>query len=139
LGNPDHRYDATLRAVEPAPDSLASETPAGGGGGAAGGTQSAAVYYNGLFDVPNGDHLLRPSMTAEVHIVLRSADNALLVPSGALGAALPNGHRTVKVLDDKGNPQEREVKVGIDNHVDAQILSGLSPGDRVVLESTSAP
>jgi macrolide-specific efflux system membrane fusion protein len=136
----DHRYEATLRAVEPAPESLAAETPAGGGAGGAGGSsQSAAVYYNGLFDVPNVDHTLRPSMTAEVHIVLKGADNALLVPSSAVGAGRANGHRSVRVLDDKGKPSEREVQIGIDDHVDAQILSGLAAGDRVVLESASSP
>ena len=140
LGNLDHRYDAALRAVEPAPESLAAETPAGGGAGGAGGaSQSAAVYYNGLFDVPNPDRILRPSMTAEVHIVLKEAENAILVPSSAVGAARPDGHRTVKVLDDKGKPQQREVEVGIDNHVDAQIVSGLAAGDRVVLENRSTP
>jgi len=140
LGNPNHRYEATLRAVEPAPESLAAESPAGGGGGSAGAaSQSAAVYYNGLFDVPNTDRGLRPSMTAEVHIVLKGADGALLVPSGALGLLRSDGRRTIKVLDEKGKPQEREVEVGIDNHVDAQVVSGLAPGDRVVLESTNTP
>lgn len=139
LGNPDHRYDATLRAVEPAPESLAAETPAGGGGAAGSGSQSAAVYYNGLFDVPNADRVLRPSMTAEVHIVLKEAANALIIPSGAIGAALPNGRHTVKTLDAKGNQEEREVQIGIDNHVDAQVLSGLAPGQRVILGQGSPP
>ena len=57
LGNPDHRYQATLRAVEPAPESLAAEAPAGTGG-ASSASQSAAVYYNGLFDNPKcGPHV----------------------------------------------------------------------------------
>ena len=138
LGNPDHRYQAILRAVEPAPESLATETSTGGGSGG-GPSQSAAIYYNGLFDIPNPDRMLRPSMTAEVHIVLKEADSALIVPSSALGPALPNGRRTVKILDKKGKQQEREVEVGIDNHVDAQMVSGLEPGERVVLQSSVAP
>jgi macrolide-specific efflux system membrane fusion protein len=138
LGNSDHRYEATLRAVEPAPESLAAEAPAGGGGGVAGGvSQSAAVYYNGLFDVPNVDHALRPSMTAQVNIVLKEADNALLVPSSAIGPLGTEGRRTVKILDEKGRQHEREVQVGIDNHVDAQVISGLSAGDQVILEGGS--
>ena len=102
-------------------------------------SQSAAVYYNGLFDVQNPDRTLRPSMTAEVHIVLKAADNALLVPSGAVGPARLDSHLTVKVLDERGKQQQREVQVGIDNHVDAQILSGLAPGDRVILGQGSTP
>ena len=136
LGNPDHRFEASLRAVEPVPESFAAETPAGGGGGAAGGaSQSAAVYYNGLFDVPNPGRVLRPSMTAEVHIVLKEADNALIIPSGALGASLPDGRRTVRILEEADGPvSTHDVKVGIDNRVDAQVLWGLKAGERVVLE-----
>jgi macrolide-specific efflux system membrane fusion protein len=137
LGEPEHRYEATLGAVDPAPEALAAETPTGAVGGASGASQSAAVYYNGLFDIPNPGHMLRPSMTTEVHIVLKEADNALLIPTAALGPALPNGRRTVKILDEKGKHQERQVQVGVDNHVEAQILSGLVPGDRVILESSN--
>jgi membrane fusion protein, macrolide-specific efflux system len=138
LGNPDHRYQATLRAVEPAPESLATEiSTSGGGGGAGASTQSAAIYYNGLFDIPNPDRTLRPSMTAEVHIVLKEADSALLIPSSALGNTRPDGRRSVKVLDDQGRQEEREVHVGIDNHIDAQVLSGLAVGTQVIFEGGS--
>jgi macrolide-specific efflux system membrane fusion protein len=140
LGNAGRRYQATLSAVEPAPESLATETPSGGvGAGSGGGSQSTAVYYNGLFDVPNPDRTLRPSMTAEVHIVLREADSALVIPSSAIGPVGLDGRRPIRVLDDTGRAQKREVQVGIDNHVDAQILSGLAPGDRVILDNGSTP
>jgi macrolide-specific efflux system membrane fusion protein len=136
LGDPDRRYRATLRAVEPAPEALATETSSGGGAG--GVSQSAAVYYNGLFDIPNPDHTLRPSMTAEVHIVLKEAENAVVIPSSALSAALPNGRRTVHVIDGAGEVLTRQVTVGIDNRVDTQVLSGLQAGARVVIEGGPA-
>lgn len=82
LGEPDRRYYAQLRAVEPAPESIASETTSN----SASSTSSTAVYYNGLFDVPNPDGKLRISMTATVNIVLGEARGALLVPSSAIVA-----------------------------------------------------
>lgn len=133
LGNPERQYEATLCAVEPAPESLAAETQAGGAGAAGSASQSAAVYYNGLFDIPNPDRRLRPSMTAEVHIVLTSADAAVVIPSSALGEAQSNGRRMVRILDSDGHLETRAVTVGIDNRVDTQVLSGLKPGERVVL------
>jgi hypothetical protein len=33
----------------------------------------------------------------------------------------------------------REVRIGIDNHVEAQVLSGLEAGERVVLKRRVAP
>lgn len=88
LGEPDRRYYAQLRAVEPAPESIASETTSN----SASSTSSTAVYYNGLFDVPNPDGKLRISMTATVNIVLGEARDALLVPSSAIVAG--GGGRT---------------------------------------------
>jgi len=82
LGEPDRRYYAQLRAVEPAPESIASETTSNNSSS----TSSTAIYYNGLFDVPNPDGRLRISMTATVNIVLGEAHDALLVPSSAIVA-----------------------------------------------------
>jgi macrolide-specific efflux system membrane fusion protein len=138
LGDPERRYEARLRAVEPAPESMAIDTNSSAGGGSTtGGALSSAVYYNGLFDIANSDHELRPSMTAEVHIVLREAEHALVIPSSALGADLSDGRRTVRVLDGNGNVQSRPIRVGIDNHVTAQVLSGLVAGEHIVLGDAS--
>lgn len=67
LGDETKRY-ATLRQIEPAPDSISSESNS-----TTSSTTSSAVYYNALFDVPNTDGKLRIDMTAQVYIVLNSA------------------------------------------------------------------
>ena len=41
--------------------------------------------------------------------------------------------RTVTVVADDGSTSEREVRVGVMNRVSAQIVSGLEPGERVVI------
>jgi hypothetical protein len=46
---------------------------------------NTAVFYNALFEVPNPDHLLRISMTAQVHVLLGTAHDALTIPVAALG------------------------------------------------------
>ncbi|MFY4020214.1 efflux RND transporter periplasmic adaptor subunit, partial [Achromobacter xylosoxidans] len=48
LGEPDHRYHATLRAVEPAPDSIQKDDAATSLTSSSSTSTSAAVYYNGL-------------------------------------------------------------------------------------------
>jgi macrolide-specific efflux system membrane fusion protein len=138
LGAPERRYQATLRAVEPAPESMATDTSAAPGGAAAGGgALTSAVYYNGLFDIANSDHQLRPAMTAQVNIVLGEADNALVIPSGALGEVRENS-RIVRVVDARGHVEPRTVQVGINNRVQAQVLSGLSAGERVIVSDSAA-
>ncbi|HEY8509130.1 MAG TPA: efflux RND transporter periplasmic adaptor subunit [Steroidobacteraceae bacterium] len=139
LGNPDKRYYGKLRTVEPAPQSLQSETT----GAAAAGTsnnQSTAVYYNGRFEVPNPDGELRIAMTAQVHIVLAERKGALTIPSAALGPRSSDGSHTVTVLDERGRPTARTVTIGINNNVSAEVLSGLREGERVVVgEDTGEP
>jgi macrolide-specific efflux system membrane fusion protein len=133
LGEPDRRFYATLRAIEPAPDSITSATTA-----TASPASTAAVYYNGLFDVANPDGVLRTSMTAQVYIVLASAKHVLTVPSAALTPA-GQGRYTVRILTDpKKKPEVRAVTVGINNNVSAQILSGLKAGEKVIVGEGAA-
>lgn len=141
LGEPDKRYYGTLRAIEPAPDSIQrdeSTSALTGGGTAASGT-SEAVYYNGLFDVPNPDETLRISMTAQVFIVLGEAKQTLIVPSSALGKRGEDGRYTVQVVGTDNEPTKRQIKVGMNNNVNAQVLEGLSAGERVVSAEAAAP
>ena len=59
---------------------------AGGAAAAAGTTATArAIYYNALFDVPNPEGRLRPSMTAQVSVRIADTKQAVLVPTAALG------------------------------------------------------
>lgn len=142
LGEPQKRYDATLRTIEPATDSIStSTTTSTSSSSSTTSTSSAtAIYYNGLFDVPNPDNKLRISMTAMVYIVRGQAKNALTVPVGALSARQGDGSYQVSVLGADGQTQPRAVRVGINNNVTAEILDGLKEGERVVLgNAANAP
>ena len=48
---------------------------------------------------------------------------------------IAGGRALVSVVDANGEVAEREVKVGVMNRVSAQILSGLEPGEKVVIGS----
>ncbi|MES2185685.1 MAG: efflux RND transporter periplasmic adaptor subunit [Pseudomonadota bacterium] len=135
LGEPDQRYYATLRAVEPAPDSILTDSTTTAASTTA--ATTTAVYYNGLFDVPNADGKLRISMTAQVSIVRSEAKGALVIPSSALGRRNADGSSTVRVVGADGTAQPRQVKIGINNNVSAQVLDGLAVGDQVVLGDAS--
>jgi len=124
LGDPDSRIVASLKSVEPAPTSIASDNAA---------DTSGAVYYNGIFEVPNPGHRLRISMTANVTIVLADAENTLLVPSAAVRRA-GNAGAVVRVYDPATKTvTPRPVQVGLDNKISAEIVQGLKEGDLVVI------
>ncbi len=132
LGSSDQRFKGVLRAIEPGPtlmDGDDSDLSA---------DDSDAIYYNGLFEVENPDHLLRIGMTAQVSIVLDHADDALLVPSQILVKQPgPGDHYHIPVLIN-GQVEYRDVEVGINNKVNAQIISGLNDGDQVVIGMPAA-
>ncbi|TFF01808.1 macrolide transporter subunit MacA [Pseudomonas sp. BCA14] len=127
LGEANKRYYAKLRGTEPAPQNYLDTQAAGTA------KQNTAVFYNALFDVPNPEHRLRISMTAQVRIVRDTAKDVLMVPVAALGKRNADGSYVVRVIDETGHAQERNVQVGINNNVKAQIKDGLAEGDKVVI------
>ena len=78
LGNSEKKHYAKLRQVEPAPNSINTESNSNTS------STSSAVYYNALFDVPNEDGKLRIDMTAQVFIILDEAKNVLTIPASAV-------------------------------------------------------
>jgi macrolide-specific efflux system membrane fusion protein len=133
LGDTRTRHYATLRAIAPAPESIESETSSSSS------SSTTAVYYNGLFDVDNADGRLLTGMTAQVHIVQASAEDALVIPSSALqGRPGQDGKRTVRVLAADGTVSERQVTVGLNTGVQAAVTEGLNEGEQVVVAESTA-
>jgi len=68
-------------------------------------------------------------MTASVRVIAGEAQDAVLVPISALHQ-VPGGGYTVNVMKN-GAFTSTPVEVGLKDLVNAQILSGLTPGDVV--------
>ena len=136
LGDAKQKYTAVLRAIEPGPTLLTGDDSQLSIG------DSDAIYYNALFDVDNPEQLLRIGMTAQVSIILESAEDALQVPSQVLIAKSSgatnqaNSYQVPVKVDNK--VEYRDVEVGINNSVNAQILSGLEEGDEIIIGQSSA-
>jgi macrolide-specific efflux system membrane fusion protein len=139
LGEPDERYEAVLQSIEPAPESIRSDSAIQTTSGASSTSSSTgAIYYNGLFDVPNPDGRLRTYMTAQVNIVLGRARGALTIPAAALGQRDAEGLYSVRVLDAQGETARRKVRIGLNDKVRAEVLEGLAEGDVVVTGQAAA-
>lgn len=128
FSEPDRRYEATLRMVEPAPDSVLKEDNSNSSGTPG----NASVYYSALLDVPNPENRLRIAMTAQVSLLISEAKNVLLIPAAAVTTTADN-RQEVMVINASGIPELREVTTGITNNIDIQILSGLREGEEVVI------
>jgi HlyD family secretion protein len=81
--------------------------------------------------VPNPQGLLKPGANAHVSIITQTVPDAIVAPAAALLTAA-DGTTSVMVLDADNKVSRKNVKVGIHDGANLQILSGLKKGDRVV-------
>jgi multidrug efflux pump subunit AcrA (membrane-fusion protein) len=81
----------------------------------------------------NPDQALRPGMTVQLSITAKTVEDALVVPASALLNAQGDTGQ-VMVIDSTSTAQSRDVKTGIQNGQDVQIVSGIKPGEMVITE-----
>ena len=119
LGQPDQRRYGKLRQIIPTPEVV-----------------NNVVLYDSLFDVDNPNHDLLPQMSAQVFFVAAEAKQVPLVPVVALRPVpgdKDHTHFTARVLEN-GKPIKREVETGVTNRLMAEVRSGLSVGDQVIVD-----
>jgi macrolide-specific efflux system membrane fusion protein len=131
MGSTTNKYRGALRAIEPGPTLLSGDDSALIIG------DDEAIYYNALFDVENPDNMLRFGMTAQVSIILAKAVDALLVPSQVLVKKSGSNVSYQVLVKHNDQTQYRDVEVGINNKIYAQILSGLNEGEEIVIGQSS--
>ncbi|TBU95428.1 efflux RND transporter periplasmic adaptor subunit [Phytopseudomonas dryadis] len=136
LGEPDKRYNASLRMIEPAPDSINDSDSSSSSSSST--STDTAVYYIGAFDTPNEDGKLRIAMTAQVNIVLAQARQVPSIPLSALGTVSRDGRYRVQVLGADGKVESRAIRTGVEDSVKAEVLEGLQVGERIVLGDAAA-
>jgi len=89
------------------------------------------VTYATTVHLANPEGLLRAGMTANVEIVIEERDSALLVPLSALKEE--SGRTFVFVKNAQGQPEQREVVLGIRSDTFAEVTKGLKEGEEVFL------
>jgi HlyD family secretion protein len=85
--------------------------------------------------IRNSTGELRANMSANAEIVEREKRNVLLIPESAI-AYNAESHPFVEVPDPNADTGWRKVpvKLGISNGVKSEILAGLKPGEKVILQ-----
>jgi RND family efflux transporter MFP subunit len=86
-------------------------------------------------EIPNPQHRLKPGMYARVALLVSRHDNALVVPRNAVVDI--EGQRGVFLIDGT-TAKFHTVSVGIQNQEQAEILSGLTDGQKVVTTGSNA-
>ncbi len=80
--------------------------------------------------VPNTDGILRPGLFARVDVILERRDKVILVPEQTL---VLNGGKKYVVKVENGRALRVEVATGLRQGADVEVVSGLAPGDLVIV------
>lgn len=82
-------------------------------------------------DAANPRQELKPGASVSVAMLAQTIPDALIVPAGAV-LTESDGTTSVMVLGDDGRAHQRDVKAGVRQDGQVQIVSGLQAGERVV-------
>ncbi len=118
LGSQGRRWYGALRKVEPTPT-----------------VTNNVVLYNALFDVPNKNQALMPSMTTQVFFIAATARDALLVPTAAVTTSRGSGNAGGR--RERGEGGER--KGGERNSAEASERKPVESGDKKATDAAAAP
>lgn len=125
-GYPGRTWSGKLRQVIPVPAEDSGE-------------QGKQTFYNVLFEVNNPELELMSGMTTQVQFIVAQARDAVLLPLNLLGKSDARGLYEVKVLNANRQVEARQLKIGVRNQQQAQVLSGLEAGEQLLVDPTAAP
>ncbi|MFZ2193182.1 MAG: efflux RND transporter periplasmic adaptor subunit [Candidatus Moraniibacteriota bacterium] len=98
------------------------------------GTVSQSVTsYGAEIELDNQNELLKPGMNVSASIAINSKSDVILIPSGAIKNQGRESY--VEVLKNESNPEKIKVKVGLTNSTEAEIISGINIGDKIVTQT----
>ncbi|PRA54144.1 MULTISPECIES: efflux RND transporter periplasmic adaptor subunit [Pseudomonas] len=130
------RWQSTVRQILPVPPKPLDQSSQGGGGSLSSSSKSGSgrvVLYTVLLDVDNTDNALMAEMTTQVFFVNGEAKNVLTAPVSALQNGTQAGIQRARVVAKNGDIQPREVRTGLSDRLQVQILEGLNEGDHLLI------
>ena len=129
-------YHSVIDSVDPANTTTtdSSSTSSSTSSSSSSSTTSAIYYYANVL-IDNPDRTLRIGMTTENNIKIANAKDVLLVSNMAIQKR--DGKSFVNVLNDKNQPEQREVETGVQNDFQTEIKSGLNEGEKVIVSQVA--
>jgi HlyD family secretion protein/macrolide-specific efflux system membrane fusion protein len=122
---PGKTYEATITKVAPA-----SSTPKGG----------SVEVFPVEATLTTADGNIKPGMTADVRVHIETKPNVLYLPIEAVVKEAGKAHvtRVITVENGQQKTEKAEVKTGLRNDRDVEVLDGVKPGDKVLIKPASA-
>ena len=87
--------------------------------------------FQSVISINNSDLLMRPGMFVKADIVTNRADSTIVIPKEVI-LSKQRG-RTIFIVDN-GIARERRIQTGLENNEMIEVVRGLRPNDRLVIE-----
>lgn len=84
--------------------------------------------------IPNKEMKLRPGMFANLDLTLVVRERSTVIPEMAITQVLTNSQAMVFAVDAAGTAQMRKIKTGVRLIGSIEVLEGLKPGEKVIVE-----
>ncbi len=128
-------YHSVIDSVDPANTTTSDSSSTSSSISSSSSSTTSAIYYYANVLIDNPDRTLRIGMTTENNIKIANAKDVLLVSNMAIQKR--DGKSVVNVLNDKNQPEPREVEIGVQNDFKTEIKSGLNEGEKVIVSQVA--
>ena len=128
-------YHSVIDSVDPANTTTSDSSSTSSSTSSSSSSTTSAIYYYANVLIDNPDRTLRIGMTTENNIKIANAKDVLLVSNMAIQKR--DGKNFVNVLNDKNQPEQREVETGVQNDFKTEIKSGLNEGEKVIVSQVA--
>ena len=128
-------YHSVIDSVDPANTTTSDSSSTSSSTSSSSSSTTSAIYYYANVLIDNPDRTLRIGMTTENNIKIANAKDVLLVSNMAIQKR--DGKSFVNVLNDKNQPEPREVEIGVQNDFKTEIKSGLNEGEKVIVSQVA--
>ena len=119
-------YHSVIDSVDPANTTTSDSSSTSSSTSSSSSSTTSAIYYYAN---------VRIGMTTENNIKIANAKDVLLVSNMAIQKR--DGKSFVNVLNDKNQPEQREVETGVQNDFHTEIKSGLNEGEKVIVSQVA--
>ena len=139
LSEPTKKFQTTVSSIDPGLTTLSDGSY--GSSSSSKSTSSStssnsAVYYYAQSIVENKDKILRIGMTTQNELLIANVEDAIIAPSVGIKKD-EKGNSYVYLLKD-GKAVKTDVKTGIKDNLDTQIISGVNEGDEIITSQGSS-
>ena len=128
-------YHSVIDSVDPANTTTSDSSSTSSSTSSSSSSTTSAIYYYANVLIDNPDRTLRIGMTTENNIKIANAKDVLLVSNMAIQKR--DGKSFVNILNDKNQPEQREVETGVQNDFQTEIKSGLNEGEKVIVSQVA--